>query len=430
MFVCKICGNEVKTGQAFCPTCGADVVENYQTVCPVCNAKNGAGSKYCAKCGGILPVMRKPVCAVCGAKNLPGAKFCVSCGAPIAVENETHSDKDMLEARKAKAKLDAMERERMSAVDKEIADKRAKIEDEKEQAMEEVEQYRKSSEEEYAQKAEYLAKYREKLNELGGEDVALLQKMSTALKSYSKYYADPYSQIDEDEIEGDTYVCPACGTINPITATHCAHCGRNKARALLLLAKNKIKQSPPVKRKQIIIPAPEVDLEVKKTPTLDEFIDELNAPKYEEMTIDEVVEEEKAEEKVEEKKEEKKEEQADFSGPCKMPYPPCGYPYPYAPYPYPPYQQGVQPSATMQSPQQASTPAYLVGEDGKPYQMPPIIQPIAFVPYVTQEQPLMQYAPQEQPAPAAQPVAPSASVVPTAPVAQQPQDEKRAKRKK
>ncbi|MBO5655371.1 MAG: hypothetical protein J6S32_05005, partial [Clostridia bacterium] len=27
------------------------------------------------------------------------------------------------------------------------------------------------------------------------------------------------------------------------------------------------------------------------------------------------------------------------------------------------------------------------------YQMPPIVQPVAFVPYVTQDQPLMQYTP-------------------------------------
>jgi len=36
---------------------------------------------------------------------------------------------------------------------------------------------------------------------------------------------------------------------------------------------------------------------------------------------------------------------------------------------------------------------YYIGPDGKPYQMPPIVQPVAFVPYVTQEQPLMQYSP-------------------------------------
>ena len=394
MFVCKICGNEVKPGQAFCPTCGADVVENYQTVCPVCHAKNSAGSRYCAKCGGILQVMRKPICAVCGTKNLPGAKFCVSCGAPIVAESETHSDEDMLDARKAKLRLDNMERDRMAAVDKEIAEKRAKADDEREKALAQVEEYRQKSEEEYREKAENLEKYRQKLNELGPEDVELLKKMSAALKTYSKYYADPYSQIDEDDIEGDTYVCPACGTINPLTATACTHCGRNKARALLLLAKNKIKQSPPVKRKQQVIPAPQAALEVKKVPTFDEFIAELDAPVEEEKPVEE--------------KEPEKEQQADFSGPSRAPYSGGYAPYPYAPatpypYPYPAQPVGAMPPYP--------TP-YLVGEDGKPYQMPPIVQPVAFVPYVTQEQPLMQYAPQvEQSAPLkAQPVAPQQPV--------------------
>ena len=185
MFICKVCGNEVKPGQAFCPTCGADVVENYQTVCPACHAKNSAGSRYCAKCGAILQVMRKPVCAVCGTKNLPGAKFCVSCGAPIVVESETHSDADMLDARKTKLRLDNMERERMAVVDKEIAEKRAKAEEERESALEKVEEYRKKSEDEYKQKANDLEDYRRKLNEMGPEDVELLKKMSAALKTYS-----------------------------------------------------------------------------------------------------------------------------------------------------------------------------------------------------------------------------------------------------
>lgn len=380
MFVCKICGNEVKPGQAFCATCGADVVENYETVCPVCHAKNSAGSRYCAKCGGILSVMRKPICAVCGTKNLPGAKFCVSCGAPIVAESETHCDADILDARKTKLRLDNMERERMAAVDKEIAEKRQKTAEERETALLQVEDYRKKSEEEYEKKANVLECYRQKLNELGSEDVALLKKMSVALQSYAKYYADPYSQIDEDDIEGETYVCPACGTINPLDATACTHCGRDKARALLLLAKNKIKQCPPVKRKQKIVPPPQADLEVEKTPTLDEFIDKINAPKQEQVAPS--------------KTDEKKEEQADFSGPNQAhfgAYP--SYPYPYPPYPYP----YAPPAAAQPYPQQASAPqgqpAFYMGADGKPYQMPPIVQPVAFVPYVTQEQPLMQYSP-------------------------------------
>lgn len=367
MFVCKICGSEVKPGQAFCATCGADVVENYETVCPVCHAKNSAGSRYCARCGGILSVMRKPVCAVCGTKNLPGAKFCVSCGAPIVVESETHSDADMLDARKTKLRLDNMERERMAAVDKEIADKRQKAEEERETAMLQVEDYRKKSEEEYEKKANLLEQYRQKLNELGSEDVELLKKMSVALQNYAKYYADPFSQIDEDDIEGETYVCPACGTINPLDATACTHCGRDKARALLLLAKNKIKQSPPIKRRQKIVTPPQCDLEVKKVPTLDEFADGASGKPKQGETV---------------KAEERKEEQADFSGPNQAHFGAYTYPPPYA-FPYPP-QAGAYPAGMQQ---------YYIGPDGKPYQMPPIVQPVAFVPYVTQEQPLMQYSP-------------------------------------
>jgi len=363
MFVCKICGNEVKSGQAFCSVCGADVVENYETICPVCGTRNGAGSRYCAKCGGILSVMRKPVCAVCGARNLPGAKFCVSCGAPIALDVETHSDADMIDARKAKQRLDNMARDRMAAVDREIAEKRAKTAEEKEQAMQEVELFREKCETEYSEKLGKLEAYKAKLNELGSDDVDMLKKISVALRDYSRYYADPYSQIDEDDIDGETYVCPACGTINPLDATACTSCGRNKARALLLLAKHKIVQSPPVKRKLKIINPPEEDLERRKTPELDEFE---NTPETKEAPLAEVKKEEVAEQK---------EKPADFSGPASPFY---GYPFPQYPYGYP---------------QQFAQGGYYGGMPGDMRQMPPIVQPVAFVPYVTQEQPLMQYTP-------------------------------------
>lgn len=413
MFVCKVCGNEVKAGQAFCPTCGADVVENYETICPVCKTKNSAGSKYCAKCGGILQSLRKPVCSVCGTQNLPGAGFCVKCGAPIKTESDTHSDADMIDARKAKRRLDNMERERMAAVDKEIAEKRAKTAEERELAMQEVDQYRAESEAEYGKKAKMLEDYRQKLNELGAEDVEMLKNVSSSLKDQAKYYADPYTQIDEDEIDGDVYVCPACGTINPNTATVCSHCGRNKARAQLLLAKGKIKQSPPIKRKKDIIPAPENNLERTHVPTLDEFVKQ-----NEEQAVEET--KPMAEEKI---------EQADFSGPHHNPY---GYPYPPYPYPYPPYpycpysqqtpcaqakannneqvqaepqnnqcayaqQQAPAQQAQPQQPQQPAQQQYAQMQNpylsSMPFQMPPIVQPVAFVPYVTQEQPLVQYSP-------------------------------------
>ncbi|MDE7372963.1 MAG: hypothetical protein K2N18_02760, partial [Clostridia bacterium] len=99
---------------------------------------------------------------------------------------------------------------------------------------------------------------------------------------------------------------------------------------------------------------------------------------------------------------ERKEQPADFSGrPQYQPqygyqpypqYPPYGYP-PYQP-PYPPYPQGQQPPQGIQQgqPMPMDYAAYYYQEEMR-RQMPPIVQPVAFVPYVTQEQPLMQYSP-------------------------------------
>ena len=361
MFVCKICGSEVKQGQAICQGCGADVVDNHQTICSVCGSANIAGSRYCAKCGGILPVMRKPMCIVCGSKNMPGAKYCIACGAPIAIHSETHSAKEMIAARNIKQRLDNMVRDRMSAIEKEIAEKRARAADEIEAAKKEVKILEAKYNEDYNNKVETLENYKKMLNELGAEDVAMLRKLSAALKDYSKYYADPYSQIDEDEIGTDTYVCPACGTINPLNCTCCTNCGRNKARALLLLAKDKIKQSPPVKRKVRVIDPPKEDLRWSALPTLEEFTKGIDRR-------EQTNEAQKQESHEAEVKSDAPEMPSDFSG-RGVPY--GAYPqyrYPYAQYP----QGGFYPEDPNR-------------------QMPPIVQPVAFVPYVTQDQPLVQY---------------------------------------
>ncbi len=358
MFICKICGSEVEAGQAFCSKCGADVADNYVAKCPSCGTLNNAGSRYCAKCGSILSVIRKPVCVICGAKNLPGAKFCVSCGAPLPLSEETHDSLDVIEARKTKLKLDLVVKERMKGIDKEIADKRAEMLEDKGKGLKEVEDYRHKTNAELSHQAKMLDAYREKINEMGSEDVNKLKKISSNLKELATYYSDPYSEIDEDMIEEKTYVCPACGTINPLSVTSCNHCGRNKARATLLLAKGKIKQSPPVKRKTKRIDAPDYDLKSAKTPTFDEFAGK---------------EFEKAQTKPIEKK--KADEPSPNFSPSQQYYPQYPF-YPPAGSPY-----GV--------------PMMFNRETGKAYQMPPIVQPVAFVPYVTQDQPLMQYAPTE-----------------------------------
>lgn len=377
MFTCKICGSEVVPGQAFCTTCGADVADNYESECPSCGTKNSAGSRYCAKCGNILGVLAKPVCVICGAKNLPGAKFCVSCGAPLQRNEETHDSLDVIEMRKTKMKLDLLVKERMKGIDKEIADKRAKMLDDKAKSIQEVDDYRERTNQELSKQARILDAYREKIDEMGSEDIAKLRKAAVNLKELVGYYSDPYSEIDEDEIESETYVCPACGTINPLTVTACLHCGRNRARATLLLAKGKIKQSPPVKRKAKKIHVDEINLETPKTPTFDEFAGK---------------EFEKAQTKTIEKP--KAEEQNNFTQPNQFPNG-----YPYAPYP-------AYPSQPYAAPQYPYAPPVLYNkETGEPYQMPPIVQPVAFVPYVTQDQPLMQYTPADVPVtPVAKPV--------------------------
>ena len=355
MFTCKVCGSTVEAGQAFCTTCGADVAENYECECSSCGTKNIAGNRYCSKCGNMLGILSKPVCAICGAKNLPGTKFCVSCGAPLPRNEETHDSMDVMELRKAKLNLDLMIKERMRGVDKEINEKRAKLIDEEERSLREIEDYRSKTNDELSKQARMLDAYREKVNEMGSEDVAKLRKITSGLKEVVGYYSNPYSEIDEDLIEEETYVCPVCGAINPPTVTECLHCGRNRARATLLLAKGKIKQAPPVRRKMEEIPVQDVDLDAPHTPTFDEFAGEA----FEEAQTKPI------ELEREEQQPQYAPEQAYYGYGAQ-------YGAPYGnPYGYPPY--GAAPQGQ--------------------YQMAPIVQPVAFVPYVSQDQPLMQYTP-------------------------------------
>lgn len=352
MFTCKVCGSTVEAGQAFCTKCGADVAENYECECSSCGTKNIAGNRYCSTCGNILGVLAKPVCAICGAKNLPGTKFCVSCGAPLPRDESTHNNFDIMEMRKAKLNLDLMIKERMRNLDKECEERRAKILEEEQQSVKEIEEYRAKTNETLSKQAQMLDAYREKVNEMGSEDVAKLRKVTAGMKEVVDYYSNPYSEIDEDLIEDETYVCPICGAINPLTVKECLHCGRSRARATLLLAKGKIKQAPPVRYRSEQIPVPPVDLEAPHTPTFDEFAGEA----FEEAQTEPI-------------EFEKEEEQA------------------YEP------QYQAQPQA-QQNPYGAAPygyPAY--GAPYGQYQMPPIVQPVAFVPYVTQDQPLMQYSP-------------------------------------
>lgn len=356
MFTCKVCGSEVQRGQAYCTTCGAEVVSNYEVTCPTCGTKNNAGCRFCANCGGVLGVLRKPVCDICGTVNLPGTKFCVVCGAPVSESDSPFTEEDILKFRENKLNVDLMVKERMKAADKEIAEMKERVADDKTKAMMEIEDYRKKTNEEFSKQAKMLDAYRDKVNELGSEDVAQLKKLSQAIRNYSAYYANPYSAAENMDELKDPFICPVCGGINAGDAVKCTRCGRSRARSILLLAKGKIKQSPPVRKKVRVLGAPDESLEARKTPTFDEFAGAAFA---------------EAQNKPIEKQEDRQ-DGAKFAG---QPFVPAGGYYPY-------------PAATPYG-----APVFYNRETGEPYQMPPIVQPVAFVPYVTQDQPLMQYSP-------------------------------------
>ena len=363
MFLCKVCGSPVSPGMAFCPNCGADVVRTYEAKCPKCGSMNPAGSRFCATCGNILEVMRKPRCAICGAENMPGSKYCVSCGAPIVPDEDTHSDDDYVALQKKKQSLDILEKERLEQIDKEVAEKKAKIDQARDDLMNELQGLVKDARDELDKKAVLLNDYREKLNELGPEDITQLKKISQALKSYAVYYSDPSSTVSDDAYEGEVYVCPVCGTINPADIPACTHCGRNKARSIILLKKGKIAQASPVKREIDIIPAPQADLTAEPHPSFEEY----SAGKEEPVPVKSNVENIAA----------KDPNAQNFNR--NMPY---GTP-------------GVAPQYPQYQGQQPGGYAFYGRGVGDPYQRPPILQPVAFVPYVTQEQPLMQYTPQD-----------------------------------
>ena len=361
MFKCKVCGSPVSPGMAFCPSCGADVVKSYEAECSKCGTKNPAGARFCSTCGNILESLRKPRCAICGFENMPGSKYCVSCGAPIVGDEDTHSAVDFLARQKAKRSLDILEKERLEQIDKEVAEKKASIIAIRDNILQDFQNRVRNADDELNKKAELLEEYREKINELGPEDVAQLKKLSQALKSYAIYYSDPSSAVSAEDYEGETYVCPICGTINPADIPACTHCGRNKARSIILLKKGKITQASPIKREINIIAAPRADVSPEPSPSFREFSEGHFEP-------------------VEVENSSNLNEQYNSHN---------------MPYGAPGMQNGGQNINGFNNYGQYPPNPNAGYYPRDPYQMPPILQPVAFVPYVTQEQPLMQYTPQD-----------------------------------
>ena len=188
MFTCKVCGSEVERGQAYCATCGAEVAKNYEVKCPACGTRNNAGSRFCAHCGELLGVLRRPVCPICGEENLPGSKFCSRCGAPVEDPDNPFTEEDVLEMRKNKMNVDLMVKERMDGAEKEIARMKRGVEKDKAKVMQDIEDYRRKTNDELKKQAVMLDAYREKINEVGSDDVVQLKKLSSAVRNYSACY--------------------------------------------------------------------------------------------------------------------------------------------------------------------------------------------------------------------------------------------------
>lgn len=340
MFVCTNCGTEVGPGQAFCPKCGKDVVDNYEAICPKCKAHNAGGSAFCMKCGAAVPVLRRPICPHCGKDNMPGTKFCRFCGGKIDVLAETHSQEQVDEDLLAKENAALYEERRIQKLENELYERVDRFED-----------------------------YKDKYSRFDTEDLKKLKQASAAVKAENEFLADPYANASEEETAASAYVCPFCGKVNGRESDKCSRCGRSKSKTARLAAKKRIPSFKDAKRFDMdkMLAKPE-EPEYMEEPTLDLSLEDYNNPVDDLPPIEEVTAAEEVAEEVAPVKKEKYEEVAEEEEEVPEYVEPYYHPYPAQPY---------------------AGPGYVPGSF-EPYQMPPIVQPITFVPFVSTDQPLWQ----------------------------------------
>lgn len=348
MFYCRNCKSQVMAGQSVCPSCGCDVIDNYETVCPTCQTHNRGGSRFCASCGGILPLIKRPVCVICGALNVPGAKFCCSCGGPMLMAEETHSIEDIIEQRKQKMRADLIAKDKLQQVDEEISRRRVRIAQEESKARDIITEREQEYNEYINYKAEQLLAYKAKLEEADSLDVAKLKKLAKAVRTYSAFLASPFSELSDADKRKVIFVCPVCGAENSLKSKVCYACGRSKQRSIELHKKGKIVRHP------------NFSMMNHKTVKAHEKIDiaDVKRMKFEDMPNDFA----------------QKFKNANASANNNN------------------YANGFQTPQYAQNGQMMNPNFAGANNPVEPYQMPPIVQPVAFVPYVTQDQPLLQIA--------------------------------------
>jgi ribosomal protein L40E len=397
MFVCKQCNTEVTAGISNCPSCGCDVVENYLVNCISCGKQNKGGNRFCSACGALLPMIKKPICIICGTQNTPGAKFCYNCGGPILMTEDTHTEADIIEQRKQKMRADLIEKERLKAVDEEVAKRRQKITAEELKSRDNIMQREREFDEYIHEKAKKLERYKTLLEEIDSPDATKLKKLAKGVRLYSWFLSVPFNELSEEQKKEALFVCPVCGAENSLDAKNCYACGREKRRTIELEKKGKIVKIKNfgAMNKKVVKPPIAPDISDVPRPELDDILD--NA-----RSISQTLADERRSEIRNGAYGASQRHPLEFGQPARQAFAQSAYPQngyaqnfeQYAPQENQrlPQEQDAQP----QQPPRQTEPAFANAKPSEPYQMPPIIQPVAFVPYVTQDQPLLQYAEGEE----------------------------------
>ncbi len=72
------------------------------------------------------------------------------------------------------------------------------------------------------------------------ENVNRLQEVLPLLQSYTQSFDNEFSGLSAEELKNSTYVCPVCGKRNNISDVKCRRCGRDKNRSEELAMKQRI----------------------------------------------------------------------------------------------------------------------------------------------------------------------------------------------
>lgn len=161
------------------------------------------------------------------------------------------------------------------------------------------------------------------------ESIERLQAVLPLIHSYAEKFNGEFDKLSEEELKNSTYVCPVCGKRNSISDEKCRRCGRDKNRSLYLASKQRIPS----------------------------FEDAVEVPDVPHTPVVEPVFPVKADKKPE-----------FING-----------------------KKSADSTPVRGGGQAGYAGGYAYSSDGF-MQNSPIVQPLAIVPYVTQEQPLWQYA--------------------------------------